>query len=96
MADTLPAPVPGDDPIDETVTTITANVAATSGSDDQSKMDKSFNATVRALREQQLVRVRVPEGGLYVQINGWKSSYAQGVHMVPEQVAQIWMDAGRI
>lgn len=93
--ESLPLPVGDVDPEPATVAVDPQPMAA-SAADDQGALDSSYNKTIRALRAQKLVRVRVPEGGLYVQINGWKSSYAAGVHMVPEQVEQIWIDAKRI
>lgn len=98
MTDQLPAPVPGKDPVDETVVTLQPDGMATHAADDQNAVNNSYNRTVRALREQPLRRIRVTKevAPVYFNINGYKGWYDTGVHMVPEQIAQLLEDAGRV
>lgn len=94
----LPAPVPGGPEPEAPVQVVTPDVMAATAADDQQSLDNSYNNTVRSLREQPLVRVRVPkeQAPLYYSINGYKNWLAEGVHMVPKQVAELLEDAGRV
>lgn len=98
MTDQLPAPVPGKDPVDETVITIQPDNMAATASQDSAALDNSYNRTVRALAAQELVRIRIPEaiGVQSIAINGYRASYAPGVHMVPQQIAELLEDSKRI
>lgn len=98
MTDQLPAPVPGTDPVDETVITIQPDNLAATASQDSNALDNSYNRTIRSLREQELVRIRIPDaiGPQFVSINGVKNWYHPGVHMVPKQIAELLEDSKRI
>lgn len=91
----VPAPVFEDEPIEE-VAPVQPDVTGRTAGDDQRKMDSHYNATVRHLASQPKVKVRIPEPGEYVQINGWKWFIPAGRIEVPEQVAQILEEANRI
>lgn len=96
---TLPKPLPGGPDPEPPTETLAPNPLAGTAGDDQASLDNSYNRTVRSLREQPLVRIRIPkEGGPQtVRINGWFASYAAGeVHMVPAQVAEILEEGQRI
>lgn len=95
----LPAPLRGGPDPEPPVQTLQPNPTVNTAADDQVGLDNSYNKTVRSLREQPLVRIRIPKeaGPQTVKINGWFASYAAGeAHMVPQQVAEILEEAGRI
>lgn len=95
----LPAPLPGGPDPEPPLQTIQPNPMAATAADDQAGLDSAYNRIVRALREQPLVRIRIPKeaGPQTVKINGWYASYAAGeAHMVPQQVAELLEEAGRI
>lgn len=95
----LPAPLPGGPDPEPPLQTIQPDTMATHAADDQSSLNNGYNNTVRALRAQPLVRIRIPKesGPQTVKINGWYASYAAGeAHMVPQQVAELLEEAGRI
>lgn len=94
----LQEPAPANEPEAQPLPALTMADALpnTTASDDRSALDSQFNATVRMLAASPTVMVRVPEGGLYAQINGWKNFYPEGRYEVPQPIADLWVEAKRI
>lgn len=57
---------------------------------------KIRDAQIRHLAAQPTVKVKVPKGGLSYSINGAYQFFPEGRHEVPEQVAELWEETGRI
>lgn len=66
------------------------------GGDERASHQSSYTRTIESLKAQPQVKVKIPAGGEYVQINGWRWFIPEGRVMVPEQVAEILEEAGRI
>jgi len=92
----LASPVVGNEIPQEVKKAIPANVAAVTGGDDTHAYDNEYARTVRSLKAQPTVRVKIPKGGEYVQINGWRWWIEEGRVEVPQQVADLLEEAGRI
>ena len=89
-----PALVGADDPDVETIT-VSADPVLT-GSETQDRIS-DYNAMVRHLKAQPTVRIKTPEHGAYVQINGWSWTLPGNTRLdVPEQVAELLEEGGYI
>lgn len=94
--ETLHAPIPGGpEPEGEPVKVESDGTARFAG-DDVERQTSDYNRMVRNLAAQPKVRVRIPKGGEYVQLNGWKWSIPEGSIEVPQQVADLLIESGRI